>query len=361
MAETCHKLKTPVPTLRMGMGVAAQASAGLGTKPAKGSSTMIRVVAVLAALLGASTGVAHGAVDYPIRPVKVVVPFAPAGPVDFIARFVAQKLGERFDKPFYVENHPGAGGNIGMGLVAQSPPDGQTILFTSSTLVINPGLYDRVPYDVYNDLAPVTLAAVSPLVLVVHPSLQVGSIKQLVDHLKAEGNKSSIGSTGAGTTSHLVSETFKRAVGLDLVHVPFNGAGPALSAVLAGHVPLALLSPPTVEQHIAQGRLRGLAVTSEHRVPTLPGVPTMAEAGVPGDQVADVMLGVLVPGRTPREIVDRLHQEIVNVIAQPEAKQRLEALGFEVVANTPDEFAARIRLEVPKWAKVIREAGIKVE
>jgi tripartite-type tricarboxylate transporter receptor subunit TctC len=293
--------------------------------------------------------------------VKLIVPFAAAGPTDFIARLIAQKLSEQLGKPFYVENHPGAGGNIGMGLVAQSPPDGHTILVISSSLVVNPSLYAKVPYDVYTDLAPVTLAAVSPVVLVAHPSLPVGSIKELVDHLKIQGNKSSIGSTGAGTTSHLASETFKRAVGLDLVHVPFNGAGPAFNAVLAGHVPLAFLSPPTVAPHIQQGSLRGLAVTSDRRSVTLPDVPTMAEAGVPGDQVADVMLGVLVPGRTPREIVDRLHREIVKAITQPEAKQRLEVLGFDVVANTPDEFAARIKVEVPKWAKVIREAGIKPE
>ncbi len=276
-----------------------------------------------------------------------------------MARLLAQKLNEHFGRPFYVENHPGAGGNIGIGMVAHSPPDGHTILIVTSSLVVNPSLYAKVPYDVYKDLAPVTLAAVSSLALVAPAALPVTSIKELVVQLK--GNKDSIGSPGTGTTGHLAAETFKRALGLDLVHVPFNGAAPTLNAVLAGHVPLAMVASPSVAPHIRQGKLRGLAVTSEKRSANLPEIPTMAEAGVPGDQVSDVMLGVLVAGGTPRSTVDLLHREIVKVMTQSDVRQRLDASGFDTVANSPDEFAARIKTEVPKWAKVIRDAGIKPE
>jgi tripartite-type tricarboxylate transporter receptor subunit TctC len=320
-----------------------------------------RILGFLALLLLAKAGFAQGADDYPTRPVKLIVPFAAAGPTDFIARLIAQKVSEQLGKPFYVENHPGAGGNIGMGLVAQSPPDGHTILVISSSLVINPSLYAKPSYDIDKDFAPVTLAAVSPVVLVAHPSLSARSVKELAARLKERGEPASIGSTGTGTTSHLASETFKRAMGLDLVHVPFNGAGPALNAVLAGHVQLSFLSPPTVDQHIREGRLLGLAISSERRAATLADVPTMAEAGVPGDQVADVMLGVLVPGRTPRPLVEFLHRQIAIAIRQADVTQRLQSLGYDVVANTPDEFAERIKVEVPKWAKVIREAGIRPE
>lgn len=324
-------------------------------------TSISRIVVLIASLCAAGAGLAQDVSSYPSRPVKLIVPFAAGGPADLMARLLAQKLNEHFGRPFYVENHPGAGGNIGIGMVAHSPSDGHTILIVTSSLVVNPSLYARVPYDVYNDLAPVTLAAVSSLVLVAPTSLPVASVKELVVHLKAKGNKDSIGSPGTGTTGHLAAETLKRALGLDLVHVPFNGAAPMLNAVLAGHVPLAMVASPSATSHIRQGKLRGLAVTSEKRSVMLPEIPTMAEAGVPGDQVSDVMLGVLVAGGTPRPTVDLLHRTIVKVITQSDVRQRLDALGFDTVANSPDEFAARIKTEVPKWAKVIRDAGIKPE
>lgn len=307
----------------------------------------------------ASPVFAEAAADYPTRPVRVIVPFAAGGPADVMARLLSQPLSRDLGKPFVVENHPGAGGNIGISLVAQAPSDGHTVLVVTSSVVVNPSLYRKVPYDVYTDLAPVTLAAVSSMVLVATPSLNVTSVKELIAWLKTTGGKGAIASPGSGTTGHLAIETFKRALGLDLVHVPFNGAAPTLNAVIAGHVPLALVASPSAAPHIKQGTLRALAVTSEKPTAVLPNVPTMAEAGVPGDQVSEVMLAVFVQGKTPRPTVETLQRHVARVIAQPELKQRLDAMGFESVADTPDQFAARIKSEVPKWAKVIRDAAIE--
>jgi tripartite-type tricarboxylate transporter receptor subunit TctC len=297
---------------------------------------------------------------FPTHTVRMIVPFAAGGPADVIARLLAQPLNQSLGKPFVVENHPGAGGNLGIGLVAQAAPDGHTVLVVTSSLVVNPSLYAKVPYDIYNDLAPVTLAAVSSIVLVAHPSLQVNSVKELVERMKG-GGKGAIASPGTGTTGHLAAETFKRALNLDLVHVPFNGAAPTLTAVLAGHVPLALVAAPSAAPHLKQGTLRALAVTSEKRTAVLADVPTMAEAGVPGDQVSEVMVGILVQGRTPRATVDTLQRQIARLMAQPDIKQKLDDMGFEVVADTPDQFAGRIKIEVPKWAKVIRDAKIEMQ
>lgn len=316
---------------------------------------------ILALSIALSIPVAGAAepVGYPSQSVRIVVPFAAGGPADVIARLLAQPLNQSFSKPFVVENHPGAGGNIGIGLVAKSPPDGHMVLVVTSSLVVNPSLYSKVPYDVFTDLAPVTLVAVSSMVLVAHPLLQATSVKELADRIRSRGGKGTIGSPGAGTTGHLAAEMFKRALKLDLVHVPFNGAAPAINAVLAGHVPLALVASPPAVPHIKAGTLRALAVTSEKRTSTLPDVPTMAEAGVPGDQVSEVMLGVLVQGQTPRSIIDLLQRHIINALAQPDIRQRLDAMGFEPIGNTPAQFASRIKVEVPRWAKVISDAGIE--
>jgi tripartite-type tricarboxylate transporter receptor subunit TctC len=322
---------------------------------------IVRVFVFLAALFAPVAVIAQGVGDFPSRSVKIIVPFAAGGPADLVARLIAQNLNESLGKPFYIENHPGTGGNIGIGLVAQSAPDGYTILFVTSSLVVNPSLYAKVPYDVYKDLAPISLAALSASVLVTNSSLPVSSVKEMIGYLKANPGKGSIGTPGIGTTAYLAAEVFKRSLALDLVQVPFDGAGPTVNAVLGGHVTLALIASPTAAQHLKQGTLRALAVTSEKRSPLMPEIPTMAEAGVPGDQVSDIMLGVLAPAGTPRGIIDLLQREIAKAMAQPDVKQRLDALGFDTVASTPDEFAARIRREVPKWAKVIREAQIKPE
>jgi tripartite-type tricarboxylate transporter receptor subunit TctC len=313
----------------------------------------------LAALLLASAAAAQTP-DYPHRPVKLVAPFAPGGPVDVVARVLAPKLSERFGQQFYVENHPGGSGNIGTALVAKAPPDGYTVLVISSTLVVNPSLFAKLGFDTTTDLAPVSLVGVSPQVLLVHPSVPATSVKELADWVKASPGKHSYAHAGTGTPGYLAGEMLKQAFGLDLVAVSFNGGGPAITATIGGHTPILYTSISTAAGHIKQGSVRALAVTGTHRSPALPDVPTLAEAGA-RDQESDIILGLLVPGGTPQAVIDRLNRAIVAIVAMPEVRERLAALGFEPIASTPGEFADRIKWEIDKWAKVIRAADIKAQ
>jgi tripartite-type tricarboxylate transporter receptor subunit TctC len=301
---------------------------------------------------------AQDTAGYPARPVKIIVPFAPAGPTDTMARLIAQKLSDSLGKQFYVENHPGAGGNLGMAMVANAAPDGYTLLLVSSSVVVNPSLYEKVPYDVYKSLAPVTLAGSSPNILVVHPSVPAKDVKELIAYVQANPEVS-FASPGFGTTASLAAESFKYALKLDIQPVPFNGAGPALNAVVAGQVQIGFMALPPVTPHLKAGTLRALAMTTEKRVAAAPEVPTMAEAGVPGDQISDVMQAVFAPGGTPKPIIDLLQKEIAKAVAAPDVKGKLDSLGFDAIADTPEHFAARIKVEVPKWAKVIEAAKIE--
>jgi tripartite-type tricarboxylate transporter receptor subunit TctC len=298
--------------------------------------------------------------DYPNRPVKLVAPFAPGGPVDVVARVLAPKLSERFGQQFYVENHPGGSGNIGTALVAKAPPDGYTVLVISSTLVVNPSLFAKLGFDTTTDLAPVSLVGVSPQILLVHPSVPATSVKELVAWVKATPGKHSYAHAGTGTPGYLAGEMLKQAFGLDLVAVSFNGGGPAITATIGGHTPILYTSISTAAGHIKQGSVRALAVTGAHRSPALPDVPTLAEAGA-RDQESDIILGLLVPGGTPQAVIERLNRAIVAIVAMPEVRERLAALGFEPIASTPGEFADRIKWEIDKWAKVIRAADIKAQ
>ena len=316
-----------------------------------------RLLALFSALFVASSALAQS--GYPSQNVKIIVPFAAGGPTDTMARLIAQKLSESLGKQFYVENHPGAGGNIGMAMVAKAPPDGLTLLLVSSSVVVNPSLYEKVPYDITKDLAPVTLAGSSPNVLVVHPSVPAKTVKELVDYVHANPGKVSFATPGFGTTASLAAESFKHALKLDIQPVPFNGAAPALNAVIAGQVPIGVMALPPVTPHLKAGTLRALAFTTEKRVAVAPDVPTMAEAGVPGDQISDVMQAVFAPGGTPRPIIDLLQKEIAKAVAAPDVKAKLDSLGFDAIADTPDQFAARIKKEVPKWAQVIEQANIQ--
>src|SRR5499427_5651704 len=313
----------------------------------------------LAALLVAGPSFAQTS-DYPNRPVKMVAPFAPGGPVDVVARVLAPKLSEGVGQQFYVENHPGGSGNIGTALVAKAPPDGYTVLVISSTLVVNPSLFSKLGFDTTTDLAPVSLVGVSPQVLLVHPSVPAASVKELVAWVKASPGQYSYAHAALGTPGYLAGEMLKQAFGLDLVAVSFNGGGPAITATIGGHTPILFTSISTAAGHIQQGSVRAIAVSSAQRSPALPAVPTLAEAGAPG-QESDIILGVLVPVGTPRGIIDRLHREIVRIVALPDVRERLSALGFEPIASTPEEFADRIRWEIDKWAKVIRAANIKAQ
>ena len=298
--------------------------------------------------------------SYPDRPVRMIVPYAPGGPTDVITRLVAQRLSEHVGKQFFVENVGGGGGNIGMGRGAKSGPDGYTLLVVNPSYVINPTLYDKVPYEFGRDFDPVTLMVATTLVLTVHPSVPAQTVSDLVALIKANPGRYSYASPGTGTPGHLVGEQFRLSLGLDLVHVPFNSAGLAVGASVAGHTPICFASPSPAAQQVVEGRLRGLAVTSKSRSQALLDVPTMAEAGYP-HIAGDNWHGVVVPAGTPAEIVTFVHREIVKIIALADVRERLAALGFEPVASTPEEFARRARAEFETWAKVIRASNIKAQ
>jgi tripartite-type tricarboxylate transporter receptor subunit TctC len=249
---------------------------------------------------------------------------------------------------------------MSLGTGTYASPDGYTLVIVSSSYMVNPSLYPKVPYDPAKDFLPVTLPAYAPNVLVANPALPATNAKELAELIKANPGKFSFASAGMGTTPYLSGELFKLSLGADLVHVPFNGSAPAIQSTLGGHTPFAFVVLAPAVPHVREGKLRGLAVLSAQRSPALPDVPTIAEAGFPG-QEADTLLGILVPARTPKEIVDRLYQEVKRIVALPEIKDRLDAIGFVPVANTPDEFAAIIKAESARWAKIIRAANIKAE
>jgi tripartite-type tricarboxylate transporter receptor subunit TctC len=321
--------------------------------------TLAAASAVAVAFL-LSPAASFGQASYPDHPVRVIVPFAPAGPVDLVARLVAQRLTERLHRQFFVENQAGAGGNLGMGNAARAAPDGYTILFVSSSFVVNPSLYPKVPYDPYKDFTPLTIAGSVPNALIVHPSLPVRSVKEFIDLIRANPGKYSYASAGIGTTPHLSGELLKLTAGLDLVHIPFGGAGPAVQSTVAGHTPIMFTTLTPAMPFIPDGSLRALAISAKTRSAAAPEVPTLEEAGLSG-QEADTFVGALVPSATPKDIVDLLHREIVASLRLPEVQARFAALGFDIVANNQDEFAARIRSEIARWQKVIKEAGIKAE
>ncbi|MGB9114834.1 Bug family tripartite tricarboxylate transporter substrate binding protein [Bradyrhizobium sp.] len=312
-----------------------------------------------AAALQAKSRIAR-ADTYPSRPVRVIVPFAPGGQTDVIGRLLAQKLSAHFGKQYYVENMPGAGGNIAVGRAAQAVPDGYTMLVTDISLVVNPSLHTKVPYDPFKDFELVSLAVTTTQVLTVNPSLPVQTVKDLVDLIKVNPGKYSYASPGIGTPGHLAGELLRMSAGLDLVNVPFGGAGPAINSTIGGHTPIAFGSPAAIVPQITDGKLRALAVASKTRVSVLPGVPTMAEAGFP-DVECDVWVGLLVPAKTPKEIITLLNRETNEIVALPDMKERLTSLGFQPFPSTPEEAAERVRTDSEKWAKIILASGIKAE
>ena len=311
-------------------------------------------------LMSAALAAAAQAENYPAKNVRVVVPFAAAGPTDVIARIVGQKLAELYGHQFYIENVPGAGGNTGTAQVAKAPADGYTLLVVSTGFIVNPSLYARVPYDPVNDFAPVTLVAASPNVLVVNPDVPAKSVKELVALIKASPGKYSYAQPALGSTPHLGGELFKLTFNLDLTMVPFPGAAPAITSTIGGHTPIAFTALPPAITAAKEGKVRALAVMASSRVAALPDVPTMAEAGV-ADQEADTLTGIVAPAGTPKEIVDRLQRDIAKIVAQPDVRDKLATLGFVPIANSPAEFGARIKVEMEKWGKVVRAAKLKIE
>jgi tripartite-type tricarboxylate transporter receptor subunit TctC len=298
--------------------------------------------------------------SYPARPVRMIVPFAPGGPTDVFTRLIANKLSEQTGKQFYVENLAGASGNVGTGRAAQSAPDGYTILVTGGGHVNNPFLYSHVPYDPMRDFEAVTLGASQPVVLTVHPSVPAQSVKELLAQIKENPGKYSFASPGVGTPPALVGELFRLSLAPDLVHVPFTGGGPAVGSTVAGHTPISFGAVTPAVPLIKDGKLRALAVTSKARTKALPDTPTMAEAGYP-EVEGTSWAAVVVPMGTPKEIIAQLQQSIARIVTLPDVKERLDTLGYEPIANTPDECAAFFRSEMAKWGKVIKAAGIRAD
>jgi tripartite-type tricarboxylate transporter receptor subunit TctC len=298
------------------------------------------------------------ALDYPTRPVRVIVPFAPGGLTDVTTRLIAGKVSERLGKQFYVENIAGGSGNVGMGQAAKAPADGYTVLTAYSSFVINPSMFDRVPYDPVNDFDPVSLAVTSTTVLAVNLSLPASTVGELVALVRANPGKFSYASAGTGTTSHLAGEQFRLSLGLDIVHVPFSGGAPSMAAVVAGHTPIGFTSPTAAVPLIRDGRVRALAVTSRTRTQTLPEVATMTEAGFPAIE-GDSFVGFVVPTGTPKDIVALLNREIVKSMETADMRERQAMIGNDPLGSTAEEFGRRIKAEVAIWAKVIRAANIK--
>jgi tripartite-type tricarboxylate transporter receptor subunit TctC len=307
-------------------------------------------------LAGAASARAQSA--YPNRPVRVIVPFAPGGLTDVVTRLISGKIAEQLDKQFYVENIAGGSGNVGMGQAARAAPDGYTMLTAFSSYVINPSLFQRIPYDPINDFDPVSLAVTSTTVLVVNLNVQASNVRELVALIRANPGKYSYASAGTGTTSHLAGEQFRLAFAPDLVHVPFGGGAPAMASVVAGHTPIGMGAPAVVAPLVNDGKLRALAVTSKVRTETLPQAPTMAESGYP-DIAGDSFVGFVVPAGTSKDVIALLNREIVRSLGTSEMKERLAMLGNDVVASTPEEFGQRIRTELSIWAKVIKAANIR--
>jgi tripartite-type tricarboxylate transporter receptor subunit TctC len=322
---------------------------------------MTAISRVLLAAMWLFSGVAAASAEgYPNKPVRIVVGFTAGGPTDAIARIVAQKLSDSLGQQFVVENMGGAGGNTAAGQVARATPDGYTIMAISTGFVVNPSLYAKVPYDPIKDFAPISLVAASPNIVVVNPSVPAKTLADLVQLIRDNPGKYSFAGPGVGSTPHLGGELFRLAFKLDLVHVPFAGAGPAVQATVGGHTPIAFTALPSSLSAVQAGQLRALGIAASKRAASMPDVPTFAEQGIK-DQDAETLTGIVVPAATPKEIVDLLYREIAKAVAQPEVKERLTTLGFDPVANTPGEFGARIKLEIDKWGKVVRDAKLRIE
>jgi tripartite-type tricarboxylate transporter receptor subunit TctC len=317
-----------------------------------------RFIAGALALGAAGATPARAQSAYPSRPVRVIVPFAPGGLTDVTARLISGKIGEQLDKQFYVENIAGGSGNVGMGQAGRAAPDGYTMLTAFSSYVINPALFEQIPYDPIKDFDPVSLAVTSTTVLVVNLDVQASNVRELVALIRANPGKFSYASAGTGTTSHLAGEQFRLALAPDLVHVPFGGGAPAMASVVAGHTPIGLGAPAVVVPLVNDGKLRALAVTTKVRTETLPQVPTMAESGYP-DIAGDSFVGFVVPAGTPKGVIALLNREIVRSLRTSEMKERMTMLGNDVVGSSPEEFGQRIKAELSIWAKVIKAANIR--
>ncbi|MBI2292639.1 MAG: tripartite tricarboxylate transporter substrate binding protein [Betaproteobacteria bacterium] len=312
-------------------------------------------------MLLAGSCFAAWAQEYPVKAIRFIAPNLPGGPTDILARLIGQKLAESFGQPVVIENRAGAGGNIGTEAAAKSPPDGYTLVTgNNATFGANVSLYKHLAFDPVKDFAPIVLVGTQPNILVVHPSLPVTSVKQLIALAKARPGELNYAGSGMGAVAHLAAELFKTMAQVNIVHIPYKSAAPALIDVIAGQNQLMFATSLSVQPHIKSEKLRALAVTTAKRSRLMPELPTIAEAGVPGF-AAMTWHGVLTTGGTPPAIVNKLNAEINRILQLPDVRERLGALGAEIIGGTPQEFADHIKREIPKWAKVIKDAGVRVE
>ncbi len=313
------------------------------------------VCAGLLLICGAAT-----AQPYPAKPVRMILPFPPGGPTDITGRLIAQKLSEQLGQQVVPENRPGAGGNLGLELGAKAPPDGYTLTLTAPPIAVSPSLYAKLNYDAVKDFAPISLVAAIENIMVVHNSVPAKNVKEFIALARRNPGKLNFSSSGAGSTNHLASELLKGRFKLDMVHVPFKGSSPALVALMSGEVDFGTMAVPGAIPIVRANKVRPLAVLSERREPALPEVPTMKESGV-DDFVVSIWYGMLAPAGTPRAIVNRLNSEIHKALASADLKQRLAASGVEPLVNTPEQFAEFIKSEIVRYAKIIKDAGIKAQ
>jgi tripartite-type tricarboxylate transporter receptor subunit TctC len=298
---------------------------------------------------------------YPSKPIRLLVPFAPGGTTDVIARLVGQKLSEALGQPFVIDNRPGANGNLGTELAVKSPADGYTLVMSyDGTLAINPSIYRKLPFDPQRDLAPVASVAQVPLLMVVHPGVAATNIREFVALAKASPGRVNYSSAGHGSSGHLTGELFRARAGIDIVHVNYKGGGQAVQDLLGGQIQMLMTGLATVEGHLKGGKLRALAFTSARRVPGAHDVPTLAESGYPGLEVLS-WYGVLAPAGTPQNIVRKLNADINRILQSPDVRERLTALGTEPTGGTPEQFAETIKTDTARWAKVVSDAGIRIE
>jgi len=311
---------------------------------------------LIGAAFAAASGTARGAAqddEYPTQPIRLIVPYTAGGGVDKVARVVGEKLGQALGQPVIIDNRGGASGNIGTNVAAKAAPNGYTIVMGAAALAINVSLYNKLPFDTVNDLTPVILLTKTPNILVVHPKVPARSVKELIALAKSRPGVLNYASAGSGTTPHMAGELFRSMAGVDIVHVPYKGSGPAVNAMLAGEVDLMLSPALTVLPHVKSGRLVALGMSGDERSQAFPDIPTIAEAGLPGYEAAQ-WYGVLAPAGTPPAIVARLNKELGKIIHLPDVKASLESEGSEPVGGTPDEFAAYIKAEISRWSSVIR-------
>lgn len=298
---------------------------------------------------------------YPEKPVRLILPFPAGGATDFMARTLAQKLGERLGQPVVVDNRAGAGGSVAAEAVATSAPDGYTLFFaTMGTLSINPSLYPKLRYDPMKDFAPIAITHATANILVVHPQVAAKNVKELIALAKAKPNDLTFGSAGNGSSSHLAGEYFKSLAGIEMTHVPYKGTSPALVDLLSGRLAMMFDTIQVHVENIAAGKVRALGVTSAARTPALPDVPTIAESGLPGYDVS-IWLGVLAPAATPKDIVTRLNAEMVKVMTEPEMKKQMLGAGIEARSSTPEEFTATIKADTVKWGRIVKQAGARLD